>query len=110
MPPNDGLLACSCSCGGGGLGVEYRERIDCLRSGRDWPVDPKVLPVAVDGRLVGGCGVPKKSNPSNASAGFVCGLGAGGCCLGGARIFVASVVLGLAGGVGVSSPKRSRVC
>lgn len=82
--------------GGWGLGaVAYKERIDCFRSGRDIAV----VPVGVDAALVGRSGgPPKKSNPpSNWDdvAGFVGG---------GLTAAELSVVLGLAGGAGISSP------
>ena len=51
-------------------------------------------------------GPPKKSRPSRESPGLV-GFGGAVALIGGGLVPGVSVVLGLAGGVGASSPKRS---
>lgn len=79
----------------------YRDNIDCLRSGLDG--------AAALGLLAGlagasACAPPKKSSPSNESAGLFClGVALGG----GATLFVGGPVLGLTGAENESSPKRS---
>jgi hypothetical protein len=88
-----------------------RERIDCLRSGLDGPVEPAGFEAALDG-LPGGVRIvnrQKKSKPSKESPGFVCLNGAAGARegRGGGLAACASVVLGRAGGGGVSSSNRS---
>jgi hypothetical protein len=51
--------------------------MDCFRSGLEGPVEVGGFDAALDGRFVApGWGSPKKSRPSNESAGFVC-LGGG---------------------------------
>ena len=50
--------------------------------------------------------MPKKSSPSKDSPGLFC-LGGGGTAVLACGLDGISVVLGLAGGSGVSSPKRS---
>ena len=69
--------------------------------------EPKGFEPALDG-LSFDCELPKKSNPSSESPGLVDLAGAGAAKL----LFTGlplgmSVVLGLTGGTGVSSPKRS---
>lgn len=76
--------------------------MDCFRSGLDWV--PGVA-AALEGRFGGGASVPKKSKPSNESAGFVC-FGGAGSAFGGGLVAIGAAVLALGGG-GVSSPKRS---
>lgn len=51
-------------------------------------------------------GPPNKSRPSSESPGRV-GLGAADALIGGGLVPGVSVVLGLAGGTGATSPKRS---
>lgn len=106
IPPKELWRSCwGCDCG---FGAEaYSDRIDCLRSGRDWLTDPPMaLPEALEGLSVGPVrGAPKKSRPSNESPCFACGLDEGGA-FGGAAREAGSVVLGLAGGVG-TSPRMS---
>jgi hypothetical protein len=56
------------------------------------------------------CELPKKSNPSNESAGFVC-LGGAGSAFGGAGLVIdGPVVLGRGGASVGSSPNRSTFC
>lgn len=56
------------------------------------------------------CEPPKKSNPSNESAGFVC-LGGAGSAFGGAGLVIdGPVVLGRGGASVGSSPNRSTFC
>jgi hypothetical protein len=105
----------SCWAGWGFGAVAYRDRMDCFKSGRDIPAcEPAVGPV-LPGRLVGvDCVLPKKSNPSNESAGFAC-FGAADCCAlagGGGRATAGGpVVLGRAGGLIVlSSSKKLTDC
>ncbi len=93
-------------CGFGGGAEAYSERIDCLRSGRDGPLDVPGVDVALDGLPEGAeAGPPKKSSPNNESAGCDC-LGGAVFFAGGGRPPATSVVLGLAGGAG-TSPNRS---
>jgi hypothetical protein len=91
-----------------GFGAEaYSERIDCFRSGLDWVVELNGLDGPLDD-LSFDCELPKKSRPSNESPGLV-GLvaaGAAGVLVTGFELGI-SAVLGLTGGVGVSSPNRS---
>ena len=83
----------------------YKERIDCLRSGRDGTTGPDGVEAELDGLPdVADGGPPKKSRPSNESAALAC-LG-GAEAFGGAARPGTSVVLGLAGGSG-TSPNRS---
>ena len=89
---------------------EYRERIDCLRSGRDGAVEPTGLDEALEGRTgPEGGALPKKSSPSSESPCFVCRVAVGSALLGWALAAVLSVVLGRAGGAGGSSPNKSMV-
>lgn len=100
------------SCVGGagcGCGLEYSDKIDCFRSGRDIPVGAAGVDEVLLGRLeAGGWVLPKKSSPSNESPGF-CAFGCADCvCLGGGGARGAgSVVLGRAGGAMMSSANRS---
>lgn len=56
------------------------------------------------------CELPKKSNPSNESAGFVC-LGEAGSAFGGAGLVIDGPVVFGRGGASVgSSPNRSTFC
>jgi hypothetical protein len=103
MSPNEFPRSC---CTGAGCGFAYRDKIDCLRSGRDIPVGAAGVDAVLVGRLpADGWALPKKSRPSSESLGL-CVLGGAGCaCLGGAR-GVGSVVLGRVGGE-ISSPNKS---
>ena len=93
-------------CGFGEGAEAYSDRIDCLRSGREGPVDVAGVDVELDGLPEGADGgPPKKSSPNNESAGFDC-LGGAAFFGGGGRPPVTSVVLGLAGGAG-TSPNKS---
>ena len=106
-PPKDVWRSCCGGGCGGGCGLAaYRERIDCLRSGLEGPAGIFGVEDELDG-LAGGidCGPPKKSRPSNESAAFCC-FGGAGFSGGGARAPAVSVVLGRAGGSGIS-PNRS---
>ena len=93
-------------CGLEGGAEAYKERIDCLRSGREGPVVVTGVDATLDGlpEEVGG-GPPKKSSPNNESAGFDC-LDGAAFLGGGGRPPATSVVLGLTGGAG-TSPNRS---
>ncbi len=75
--------------------------MDCLKSGRDCTPGAAA---ALEGLFGGGAAVPKKSKPSNESAGFVC-FGGAGSAFGAGLVAVGAVVLALGGGV--SSAKRS---
>lgn len=89
---------------------EYRERIDCLRSGRDGPVEPSGLEEALEGRAGPEDGaLPKKSIPRSESPCFVCRVVAAAALLGCVRVVELSVVLGRTGNEGVSSPNKSIV-
>jgi hypothetical protein len=77
--------------------------MDCLRSGRDWVPG---VDAALAGRFGGGASVPKKSNPSNDSAGFDCFGGAGSAFGGGPGLDTAAAAL-LALGGALSSANRS---
>lgn len=108
-PPNeDCRLRMDCVGVGAGFGVEaYSDRIDCFRSGLEVLVEFNGFEAALEG-LSCPCGLPKKSKPSNESPVFVClaGAGAAEVLLTGFELGM-SVVLGLTGGTGVSSPNRS---
>ena len=84
-------------------GIEYSERIELLRSFLEGAVEPEGVEAELDGLAedVGG-GAPKKSRPSSESAAFVC-FGAAVVFGGGGLVPAISVVLGLAGGAGISS-------
>ena len=106
IPPNEGWRSCCGCCWGCGFGAEaYKDKMDCLRSGLEGPVEP----TGVDDTLGGLTPVvdepPKKSSPSSESAALE-GLGGAVALGGGGRAPGVSVVLGLAGGSG-TSPKRS---
>lgn len=101
-------------CAGAGCGfgaVAYKDKIDCFKSGLETPACVPEVGVALPGRLTGvDWELPKKSKPSNESAGFVCF--AAGCWTelggGGRATAVGPVVLGRAGGLmASSSPKKS---
>lgn len=51
--------------------------MDCFKSGRESPADAGVEAMLAGRLPVDGWLLPKKSNPSNESAGFVCLGGAG---------------------------------
>jgi hypothetical protein len=71
--PNEDVRSCWAGAGCGFGAVAYRDKIDCLRSGLDIPVDPPVVGAALPERLAGvDWLLPKKSNPNNESAGLVC--------------------------------------
>ena len=78
--------------------------MDCFRSGREGPLLPAGVDAELLGRPVFAAGPPKKSIPKSESEAFVC-LGAGGSLGGGGRELGVSVVLGLAGGSGMSPNK-----
>ena len=106
IPPNEGWRSCCGCCWGCGFGAEaYNDKMDCLRSGLEEPVEPAGVDDTLGGLIPALDGPPKKSSPSSESAaleGFV-----GAVALrGGGRAPGVSVVLGLAGGSG-TSPKRS---
>lgn len=107
MPPKISWLSCwGWGCVRGA--EEYKERMDCLRSGLDGAIEPPGVDVALDGLAedVEG-GPPKKSNPRSESPCF-CGFeGAAAALGGGGRWFGVSVVLGRAGGVGMSPNKST---
>lgn len=66
--PKELLRACGA---GAGWGFEYKDKIDCFRSGRDIPVEAAGVEAVLEGRLLGaGCALPKKSSPSRESAGL----------------------------------------
>jgi hypothetical protein len=93
-----------------GFGAEaYSESIDCFRSGLELVVEFKGLDAPLDG-LSFDCELPKKSRPSNESPGLVdlVAAGAAGVLVTDFELGI-SAVLGLMGGVGVSSPNRSRL-
>ena len=81
--------------------------MDCFRSGLDGPLEPSGFEAELADRLGGAeLGLPKKSSPNKELSGFDC-LGEAVRFRGGGRVPGTSVVLGLAGGNGASSPKRS---
>lgn len=89
---------------------EYRERIDCFRSGREGIVEPTGFEEALDGRTgPEGGPLPKKSSPSSESPCLVCRVVVGSTLLGWGLEAACSVVLGRAGGAGGSSPNKSMV-
>ena len=75
-----------------------------MRSGREGPVDVNGFEVALAGRAGA---VPKKSKPRRESPCFVGRDIVGSALLGWGLRSVLSVVLGRAGGSGVSSPNKS---
>ena len=79
--------------------------MDCFRSALEGVVEAVPVPGPLDGLAAGAGEVPKKSNPSRDSAGFVCFAGAG-AAFGGGLEPRGGPVLGLAGAL-KSSPKRS---
>jgi hypothetical protein len=84
--------------------------MDCLRSGRDGPVEPSGLEEALEGRGGPEDGpLPKKSSPRSESPCFVGRVVLGTALFGGGRAMELSVVFGRSGGAGVSSPNRSMV-
>ena len=106
IPPNMSWLSCGgCDCVRGA--EEYKERMDCLRSGLEGAVGPLGVDVALDGLAedVEG-GPPKKSSPRRESPCFCGFAGAAGAFGGGSRTLGVSVVLGRAGGAG-TSPNKS---
>ena len=105
IPPKRSCLACCGSGAGAGLGAdEYSDKMDCFKSGREGPFIARGFAAELAGRALAGWELPKKSKPSNESPGFVCFV-AVGAARGCGRTL--SVVLGLAGGEGASSPNRS---
>ena len=72
-----------------------------------------VEPMGLEAALIGLAGVdeawelPKKSSPSKESPGFCFGAAVTAVALTAGRAEVVSAVLGLTGGMGLSSPKRS---
>lgn len=110
--PKEDVRSCCADVGCGFGAVAYRDRIDCFKSGLEAPACEPGVGAALPGRLAGVDWVlPKKSNPNNESAGFVCFAAAGCTELGGGRgraTVVGPVVLGRAGGlIASSSPKKS---
>lgn len=111
--PIEDVRSCCVGAGCGFGAVAYSERIDCFRSGRESPVCEVDVGAVLPGRLAGvDWLLPKKSKPSNESAGFVCFAAAAGCAElgggGGRATAVGPVVLGRAGGlIASSSPKKS---
>jgi hypothetical protein len=84
--------------------------MDCLRSGRDGPVEPSGLEEALEGRAGPEDGaLPKKSSPRSESPCLVWRVVVETALLGGALTEELSVVLGRTGGMGVSSPNKSIV-
>lgn len=87
-------------------GIEYKDRIELLRSFLDGTAEPEGVDAMLDGLAdVAGGGPPKKSRPSKESTAFVSfgvGFDLGGWTLEPGM----SVVFGLTGGAGTSS-KRS---
>ncbi len=72
MPPEEAWRSC---CGRGwGFGADaYKERMDCLRSGRDAAAEAEREDERPEGPPEGAVGAPpKKSSPSSESAGFGC--------------------------------------
>lgn len=100
----DEFRACCADAGGG---FEYSDRIDCFRSGRESLAAPEGVDVVLAERFGAEDSLlPKKSTPSNESAGRE-GFAAGCDPLGAAR-GAGSVVLGRAGGeIILLSSKRS---
>lgn len=111
----DGPPKAGCRLYGGGwdsaLGADaYRERMDCLRSGLDGPVEPSGLELTLEGRAGPEDGaLPKKSSPRSESPCFVCRVVVGIALLGCGGVLELSVVLGRTGGAGASSPNISIV-
>lgn len=105
MPPKTSWLSCcGCDCVRGA--EAYKERIDCFRSGLEGTA---LLPgvEALEGLAYEAeGGAPKKSSPRSESPCFCCLAGLGAALEGGGWTPGVSVVLGRAGGVGIS-PKRS---
>lgn len=69
-----------CCAGAAGCGLEYNDRIDCLRSGRDIPAGAAGVEEVLLGRLAAaGWVLPKKSSPRSESFGLwvLTGAGAG---------------------------------
>lgn len=101
--PKEPCRACCWGAGAAAAGFDaYRDRMDCLRSGRDGAA--AAGPV-LEGRA--GCAgvLPRKSKPNNESPAFAC-FGGAVSAFGGAALAAGGPVLGR-GGAGVSSPKRS---
>lgn len=72
MPPNEAWRSC---CGRGwGFGADaYKERMDCLRSGRDVAAEVEREDEMPEGAPEEAGGAPpKKSSPSSESAGLGC--------------------------------------
>lgn len=110
--PIDDVRSCCAGAGCGFGAVAYRDRIDCFKSGLETPAWAPDVGAVLPGRLTGvDWLLPKKSKPSNESAGFVCFAAAGCAELGGGggrATAVGPVVLGRAGGlIASSSPKKS---
>lgn len=108
IPPKElWRSCCGCACC---LGAEaYNDKMDCFRSGRDGPDEPSALPEALKGTSAGAeGGPPKKSKPNSESPCFAGAL-VGTEAFGGGARDDGSVVLGLAGGVGIS-PRMSMFC
>lgn len=83
--------------------------MDCFRSGRDGPDEPTAFPEALKGPSAGAEeGPPKKSKPNSESPCFTGAL-VGTGAFGSAARGDGSVVLGLAGGVGIP-PRMSMFC
>lgn len=100
---------CDGGCAANDGAREYKERIDCFRSGLEGPLDGTAA--ALDG-LAGGfaCVPPKKSNPSSDSVGFEA-LAAGASTRGGAADVLGAAELGRPGRAeAVKSLKRSISC
>lgn len=108
MPPKMSWLSC---CGWDCVrGAEaYKERMDCLRSGLEGAAMLPGVELAPAGFIEEVEGGPlKKSRPRSESPCFCCFGGATAAFGGGGRVLGVSVVLGRAGGVGMS-PNRSTV-
>lgn len=106
MPPKMSWLSCcGCDCVRGA--EAYKERIDCLRSGLEGAATLPGVDAALEGLAEEAGGAPKKSSPRSESPCFCCFGGAGMVLGGGGRVRGVSVVLGRAGGVGMSPNKST---
>lgn len=103
-PPKESCRACCWGWGGAVGFAAYRDRMDCLRSGREGAAAAAAGPV-LEGRAGCADALPRKSSPSRESPALVCFGGAGSAFGGTARAWGGPVLA--RGGAGVSSPNKS---